>query len=316
MQAITVVSLFDGISVGQLALHMAGIPIDKYIAFEIKKSAIQVTQKHFPNTIQMGDVRNVYWESIGHCDLLLGGSPCQDLSQAHPERKGLEGEKSSLFWQFVKAKNILKPKYFLLENVKMPAKDFETISQTLGIYPVNINSSLVTAQLRNRFYWTNIGDKNYNLFNFPTCAIPQPKDKNIYFSSIKENCVDHSFNISKVRAKRFKLTKQGSFGIIGTVKTRDDAIGQRCKVLGINGKIDCLTASDYKAPKILFDNGRLRYITPLECERLQTLPDNYTVGVSKSARYNLCGDSWTAEVIAHIFKFLKQELEKGEKEEW
>ena len=131
MQALTVVSLFDGISVGQLVLHMAGIPIDKYIAFEINKDSIKVTQYHYPATIQCGDVRNFYWESIGHCDLLIGGSPCQDLSSANRNRCGLEGSKSSLFWEYVKAKNVLKPKYFLLENVQMPARDFEIISQAL-----------------------------------------------------------------------------------------------------------------------------------------------------------------------------------------
>lgn len=104
--------------------------------------------------------------------MLIGGSPCQDLSQAHSQRLGLKGNKSSLFWEYVRALDELQPNYFLLENVEMPLEDYETISRTLGCYPVNINSSLVSAQMRNRYYWTNIGFKNYNLFGFPTCAIP------------------------------------------------------------------------------------------------------------------------------------------------
>lgn len=181
-----VVSLFDGISCGQIALQMAGIPVEKYFACEIKKSAIKVTQHNYPETIQMGDVRNVCWQSIGHCELLLGGSPCQDFSIANNDRLGLQGSKSSLFWQFVKAKEILKPKYFLFENVAMPKNDFETVSKALCTYPVNINSETVSAQTRNRFYWTNIGHKNFNLFGFPTCAIESPPLKTFYSGIFKK----------------------------------------------------------------------------------------------------------------------------------
>lgn len=294
MQAITVVSLFDGISVGQLALHMAGIPIDKYIAFEINKDSIKVTQYHYPATIQCGDVRNFYWESIGHCDLLIGGSPCQDLSSANRNRCGLEGSKSSLFWEYVKAKNVLKPKYFLLENVQMPARDFEIISQALGIYPVNINSSLVSAQLRNRFYWTNIGYKNYNIFGFPTCAIPQPNDKKIFLQDIltsgfadrqKSNCLLRNLSRPSYKKDYMMRRHQKSFHTIVFEDLKDK----------------------YNSS---------RYFNQTELERLQTLPDGYTKVLSRNKAAACIADSWTAEVIAHIFKFLKQELEKGEKNEW
>ncbi len=179
-----ILSLFDGISCGQLALKRAGIKVDKYYSSEIDKYAIKVTQHNFPNTIQLGDVKDIDFKQFEEIDLLIGGSPCQDLSQAHSKRPGLKGSKSSLFWEYVRALKELKPKYFLFENVEMPPADYEIISQALGIYPVNINSDLVSAQLRNRFYWTNIGEKNYNLFGFPTCAIPQPKDKKIYLQDI------------------------------------------------------------------------------------------------------------------------------------
>lgn len=319
MKELVVVSLFDGISCGQVALDVAQIPVAKYFACEIKPHAIKVTQKHFPNTIQMGDVRNVCWESIGHCDLLIGGSPCQDLSKANNKMLGLEGSNSSLFWEFIRAKEELKPKWFLFENVQMAAKDFEIISQALGTYPININSELVSAQLRNRFYWTNLGEKNLNLFGFPTCAIPQPQNRNIIFKNIMQEEVDASFNVSKYRAERFRRTSKGNAGCIGTVKPGETASKQKNEVFGTDGKIYCILSSDYKAPKIVLHNNRLRYITPLECERLQTLPDEYTAGLRNRHRYDVIGDGWTVEVIAYIFSYLKKELEaknKGENEQW
>lgn len=297
-----VVSLFDGISCGQIALQMAGIPVEKYFACEIKKSAIKVTQHNYPETIQMGDVRNMCWESIGHCDLLLGGSPCQDFSIANNDRLGLQGSKSSLFWQFVKAKEILKPKYFLFENVAMPKNDFETVSKALCTYPVNINSETVSAQTRNRFYWTNIGHKNFNLFGFPTCAIESPPPKNVLFRDIQETNVSEEFNVSSYRQKNFRRKKTGNAGVIGTVAPKNSNFTQKNEVFGTEGKITCLLSSDYKAPKIVLDAERLRYMTPLEYERLQTLPDNYTSILPKKKRYEVIGDGWTVEVIKHILQ--------------
>lgn len=297
-----VVSMFDGISCGQQALKELGFSIEKYFACEIKRHAIKVTQHHFKNTIQMGDVRNMCWQSIGHCDLLLAGSPCQDLSKANNKMLGLEGAKSSLFWEFIKAKEILKPKYFLLENVATKPKDLETISKAVGIYPVNINSELVSAQLRNRFYWTNIGQQNFNLFGFPSCAIEQPKNRHIVFQDIKESNVSSDFNVSEYRAKRFVRLTNGNAGCIGTLKPPNSKSKQKNEVFGTEGKIYCLLASDYKAPKVVFDNDRLRYITPLEYERLQTLPDNYTAILPKNKRYEVIGDGWNIETIKHILK--------------
>lgn len=297
-----VVSMFDGISCGQIALNQLGFNIEKYFAFEIKPYAIKVTQYHYPDTIQMGDVRSAVWESIGHCDLLLAGSPCQDLSKANNKMLGLQGEKSSLFFEFIKAKEILKPKYYLLENVSTKQKDYEEISKCVGTYPVNINSSLVSAQLRNRNYWTNIGHKNFNLFGFPTCAIEQPKNRNIVFSDIKENNVSKEFNVSEYRQKRFRRFTTGNCGCIGTLKPYNSISKQKNEVFGTEGKIYCLLASDYKAPKVVFDNGVLRYITPLEYERLQTLPDNYTSIIPKKKRYEVIGDGWNVETIKHILK--------------
>ena len=219
--------------------------------------------------------------------MLIGGSPCQDLSQAHKERLGLKGNKSSLFWEYVRALEELKPDYFLLENVKMPSEDYETISQTLGTYPVNINSELVSAQMRNRFHWTNIGEKYYNLFGFPTCAIPQPKDKKIYLQDVltsgfadrkKARCLTESDSRPEV-SKESMLKRY--FGIGFRTLIFED----------LNDK-----------------ENSCRWLNQTELERLQTLPEGYTKILDRNKAAGVIGDGWTVDVIAHIFKFM--ELEK------
>lgn len=176
-KSLKILSLFDGISCGQVALERAGIPVEVYYASEIDKYAIQITQKNYPNIIQIGDVKEIDFQKyLGKIDLLMGGSPCQDLSRAKGNnRQGLNGSRSGLFWHFAKAKDILNPKYFLLENnYGMPQEAKETISKVLGVEPVLINSSLFSAQNRKRLYWTNIPiDKNI-------------RDKNILLQSILE----------------------------------------------------------------------------------------------------------------------------------
>lgn len=338
-----VLSLFDGISCGQVALERAGIPVEVYYASEIDKYAIQVTQKNYPNTIQLGDVTKIdFTKFIGKIDLLIGGSPCQDLSIAGA-RKGLSGERSGLFYKFVEALEVIKPKYFLLENnVGMPRDAYEEISRLMGCYPIEINSALVSAQNRKRYYWTNIGDKNYNLFGFPTCAIPQPENKGLVIKDVLEQNVDEKYYLSDTRVKRFRQTPKNKN--IGTVKLRKDSIGQKDIIYDINNKMGCLTASDCKSAKLILvgyintnsqgnrvydikgkgitlstgggdtstglylvcdkKKYRIRRLTPLEGERLQTLPDNYTSVLSDTRRYNCIGNGWTVDVIAHIFKHI------------
>src|ERR1700751_2363920 len=183
-------SLFDGMSCGQIALERGGHKVNNYYASEIKPHAIETTQINYPNTIQIGDVTKIKTNDLPKMDLLIGGSPCQDLSLAHKERFGLEGSKSSLFFEFLRIKNELQKRNpnlkFLLENVAMTDKNMELISQYMGTYPVNINSELVSAQNRNRFYWTNIGPEDFDLFGFRRSTIPQPKDKKIYLKDIIE----------------------------------------------------------------------------------------------------------------------------------
>lgn len=157
MEKLNVLSLFDGMSCGQIALNRAGIKYDKYFASEIKENAIKVTQHNYPDTIQLGDVRDVKASDLPKIDLLIGGSPCQDLSQANKSRTGLDGLKSGLFFEYYRLFKELSPTYFLLENVSMSDKDYMLISDMMGTEPIRINSELVSAQLRDRSYWTNIG---------------------------------------------------------------------------------------------------------------------------------------------------------------
>ena len=174
MEEIKVLSLFDGISCGQLALNELGFKIDKYYAAEIEKEPILITQKHFPNTIQLGDVKKIKGSDLPNIDLLIGGSPCQGFSMAG-QMLNFEDERSKLFWEYVRLLKECKPKYFMLENVKMKKEWINIISKELGVEPIEINSNLVSAQDRKRLYWTNI--PNVNL----------PKERNIQLKEILED---------------------------------------------------------------------------------------------------------------------------------
>jgi DNA-cytosine methyltransferase len=500
MRPLRVLSLFDGISCGQVALERAEIPVEVYYASEIDKYAIQITQKNYPNTIQLGDINNIdFTQYIGKIDLIMGGSPCQDLSIAG-KRAGLSGERSGLFYKFVEAVKTIKPKYFLLENnYGMPQEAYEEMSKLMGCYPIMINSALVSAQTRKRFYWTNIGPQSFNLFGFPTVAMEQPEDKGILLKDVLESgygciCTDNGNTLKEVQDKSYC-----SYGITGvaepicinipeTVTVRkyevnieslkttlkkhknftnkeiaerlnqpitkvehwfrtdnsfsipDSDIWIQLKNLlniqtdefdksimefeeklsnydksnrkySVNGKMstlmaggndeiiqplkipentkqgyaeinqgecmdlthlnsktrrgramkekaNCLQTSSefyqYLEPvrlpeyekskgqanrvfsvqhksvtlcangggggaktglyKIDLPDGEylIRKLTPLECERLQTLPDNYTQGISNTQRYKAIGNGWTVDVIAHILKYIKiKECEVG-----
>ena len=274
-----ILSLFDGMSCGQIALNRAGIKYDNYFASEIKPHAIKVTQHNYPNTIQIGDVTKIKAEDLPVIDLLIGGSPCQDFSQANKERKGLQGEKSSLFFEYVRLLKDLNPKYFLLENVSMDDYSYQFISETLGTYPVNINSELVSAQLRQRSYWTNIGAESFDLFGNRYCMIPQPKDKKIMLQDILESG---------------KADRKKSLCIMARYK----------KSAPIKEKYE----KRYKMGmlQIVYDKEN-RLLTTKELERLQTVPEGYVdnvPGISENMKANLLGDGWTVDVVAHIFSFL------------
>lgn len=267
---INVLSLFDGMSCGQIALNRTGIKVENYFASEIDKHAISVTQKNFPNTIQIGDVQNINPEELPKIDLLIGGSPCQGFSFAG---KGLnfDDPRSKLFFEFVRLLKECKPKWFLLENVKMKKEFKDIISEQLGVKPILINSSLVSAQNRERLYWTNI----------PIQGLPN--DKGLFLKDIIE---------------------------IGSGKKLSEQTAQRPRTLrnyrSENQKAFCMLATMWKGSQsngmtVIDDNG-LRNITPLECERLQNVPDNYTNVVANTNRYKMLGNGWTVDVIVEIFK--------------
>jgi site-specific DNA-cytosine methylase len=272
---INVLSLFDGMSCGQIALNRAGIEYENYFASEIDEAAIKVTQHNYPNTIQLGSITELDGTRLPKIDLLFGGSPCQSLSNAG-KGEGFDG-KSGLFWEFVRVLNEVKPKFFLLENVKMK-KDWEdVISKSLGVNPIEINSSLVSAQNRPRLYWTNIPN------------IKQPLDKKILFKDI----LNMSYEFKPLT--KWFFSKWGDKQKIHTLKT-------------INAeKSFCLTTnkSHSKNYYLNADKTMARMLERDEIERLQTIPNGYTNIVSKTEAHKMIGNGWTVDVIAHIFSYLK-----------
>jgi len=300
-----VLSLFDGISCGQIALNKANIPYNNYFASEIDKNAIKVTQHHYPNTIQLGDVTKIDVSNLPKIDLLIGGSPCQGFSLAG-SGLNFEDERSKLFFEYVRLKNELQPKYFLLENVKMKQEWQDIISDLLGVKPILINSSLVSAQNRERLYWTNL----------PIDGLPT--DKGILLKDIIEDGQVLKDKSQTILATLYKenaksMIKQNKQGIL-ILKNIYPKKGQNGNVYSIFGKCKTLSAGvgikgngigSSNSPKIETTNADgWRKLTPIECERLQTVPDNYTEGVSNTQRYKMLGNGWTVDVIAHIFKYL------------
>lgn len=323
-----VLSLFDGMSCGQIALKKAGIKIDNYYSSEIDKHAIQITQKNFPNTIQLGDVRNVFSKNLPKIDLLIGGSPCQGFSFAG-KRLNFDDPRSILFFEFVRLKNECNPTYFLLENVKMEQEHEKIINKYIGTNPIEIDSALVSAQNRLRLYWTNINEKPFGLFGDLKSEIQLPKDKKLFLKDILESEVDEKYYISE---KRLKLILDGqSFGQSNTVLNGFEKSTCLSAAMGMGGgyvpyirkeitpyqgdkihyqyeKMQCLSAQGGNNLKGIgySDGNRIRKLTPIECERLQTVPDNYTDGVSDTQRYKMLGNGWTVDIIAHILSFIKK----------
>ena len=282
---INVLSLFDGMSCGQIALNKLGIKYDNYYASEIDKFAIGITKKNYPNTIHLGDVRDVKGEDLPKIDLLFGGSPCQSFSNAG-NGKGFEGS-SGIFWEYVRVLREVKPKYFMLENVKMKKEWQDIITKELGVEPIAINSSLLSGQNRPRLYWTNIP------------GVEVPEDKGIKLKDILEddNLVD----------KQHLMTPKAMIYMDGlrNGKQRWDYHKNP-----LDGEAACIVASFYKLSGLgVLDYRTLgkpcRRLTPVECERLQTVPDNYTESASRTQRYKMIGNGWTVDVIAHIFSYMK-----------
>lgn len=329
-----VLSLFDGMSCGQIALQRAGIKVDNYYASEIDKYAMAVTQKNFPNTIQLGDITKVEELDLPKIDLLIGGSPCQGFSFAG-KQLNFDDPRSKLFFEFVRLLEDCEPKYFLLENVGMKKEYQDVITRALGVEPVFINSSLVSAQNRKRWYWTNIPNPKL------------PEDHGILLSDILEDGgewaaarmvgrrllegkrADHRKDIPITQRIEINHDPQKS-NCLSTVQ-KDNVLvfiggfqeGLRLhdgkhlsrnfrdghRVYDIQGKAATLTAQSkggkggysglYGTP---FDGDIwYRKLSPMECERLQTVPDNYTDSVSNTQRFKMLGNGWTVDVVSHIF---------------
>jgi len=337
-----VLSLFDGISCGRLALERAGISYERYYASEIDRYAVAVTRYNFPDTVFVGDVRNISKKTFRgeEIDLIMGGFPCVDLSVAG-KRKGMTAKKkkgvveitslkqylklkeegfefegeSYLFWEMVRLIKELKPKYFLVENVPMNRKWERIITFVLGVMPVRINSALVSAQNRKRLYWTNIPVKG------------QPEDKGILLKDILEEKVDKKYFLSErnflsrleiyQRFGKYLKNERGELFHSSYVFDREKSLCiDACYYKGV-------TLKEYfvrKKRQLVFEKDgenrvRVRRLTPLECERLQTLPDGYTEyglfedgkvrKISDAQRYRMIGNAWTVDVIAWILSFIK-----------
>ena len=341
-----VLSLFDGMSCGQQALKELGIRVDNYYASEIDKYAIQIAKKNFPNTIHVGDVTQLKGTDLPQIDLLMGGSPCQGFSFAG-KQLNFNDPRSALFFEFVRVMKETKPKYFLLENVRMKQEYQDVITAHMGVKPIMINSSLLSAQNRVRLYWTNIPN------------IEQPKEQGVVLQDILEDefvadreksyCIDANYYKGanweqyKNKSRRQLVTKPqqvaeatdinghdmikrvysplGKSPALTTMQggntqpkvsirdtenyyqlNREGAYPnqQQDRIRKPNKPSNTLTSGASSIPKVMLKGLHYRKLTPLECERLQTLPDNYTEGVSNTQRYKMIGNGWTIEVIKHI----------------
>lgn len=373
---LTVWSLFDGMSCGRIALDRAGIPVREYVASEIDPYAIQISAKNYPDIRHVGDVQSFNPSDYQQPDLLLAGSPCQGFSFAG-KRLNFDDPRSKLFWEFVRVLRSAAPRYFLLENVKMKKESMDVITSELGVEPIEINSSLVSAQNRKRLYWTNIPnvyppeDRGIKLKDI---LEPEPVDQRYYaglklqegyrggdqlnpnYRSQQNTIYDpegksatfcagtHGYCMGYVPVPRQVESKDG----LVLAGHADNIKGHDCikRVYSPEGKSPTLTtmqgghrepkivqvargknaggikAKDGKVPSmttsawehnnhLTYDMGTTwRKLTPNECEALQTVPNDYTQGVSNTQRYKMLGNGWTVDVIAHIFKSLKASLKE------
>lgn len=324
-EGIIIGSFFDGMSCGQVASERVGLPVKKYYSSEIDNDCIKIANKNYPNTIQIGDIRDVDVDKLPKIDLVLAGSPCQGFSKAG-NQLNFKHEQSKLFLEFAKRlKRILEinpEAEFLLENVRMKKEWQDIISEIVGVQPININSNLVSAQRRERLYWTNIP------------GVEQPEDKGIMLDDIIESgdvdrdksyCLDANY-FKGINAKSYLCKSRRQIVWVIPEATKKGYVevteGQCIDLTFIKSKTrrgrlmikksNCLTATVGKLCKVTRDWFRM--LTPLECERLQTLPEGYTKGVSDSARKKMIGNGWTVDVIAHILSyssFLNKESQDG-----
>lgn len=276
---INTLSLCDGISCGKIALDRANIKVDNYYASEIKEDALKVSKANYPSIIQLGDVRQIRTTELPKIDLLLCGSPCQDLSNCMKNRKGLSGSKSSLFFDCLKVFREVKPTYFLFENVAtMKKEDKDIISKELGVEPIEINSSLISSQLRKRLYWTNIPN------------VIQPKD------------LDSELHMVLTSGKTDRKKARAILESESRPCVKKDRLFHRYKV---GGFITIVFEGEFN------EIDKIRVLNQTELERLQTLPEGYTKCLDRNKAAGVIGDGWTVNVIAHILKPLALRLGTG-----
>ena len=292
-----VLSLFDGISCGQVALERAGIKVNKYFASEIDKYAINITQKNYPQTIQLGDIQFLSKETfaLNKIDLIMGGSPCQGFSYAG-KQLNFDDPRSKLFFDFVRLKNDLNPRYFFFENVKMKKEWIDIINSYLNCEPIEIPSALVSAQDRKRLYWTNI-------------PFEMPEDEEIYLADVIEKDFAFTKKAQTILSTMYKenpksMFKRNKKGLLACSKQCAGCkfIRKKSKTVR-SGGLQSYQRHEWDS----VCQKHLRKLTPLECERLQNLPDNYTDCVSNTQRYKALGNGWTVNVVAHIFKGILNE---------
>jgi len=319
-----ILSLFDGLGGGRIALERAGIQVDNYYASEVDKYAITVAKHNYPDIIELGDIRKWREWDLPEIDLIIGGSPCQSFSIAG-RRDGMsiagmeitsleqyetlkaggvefEGQ-SYLFWEYVAILRHYNPRWFLLENTRMAKKWEDIISQSVGINPVMINSALVSAQNRNRLYWTNICVKS-DLFGNLHNDIPQPEDRHIMLTDVLEDDACEPM-YSNIHGGFGEKQPRRHYGKSVTI-TANSGGGAIPSVTQKKAGIQSFERHEWDS----VDDNHIRELTVLECERLQTLPDGYTAapGVSNSQRYKMIGNGWTIDIIKHILSYLPQEV--------
>lgn len=309
MKIKNVLSLFDGCSMARVALDRAGIKYENYFASEIDKYSIAIAKKNYPDTIQLGDITKWKEWNLPKIDLVVGGSPCQGFSFAG-KQLNFSDERSKLFFVFVDILEAVSPNYFLLENVVMKKEYENAITEILGVCPIKINSSLVSAQNRKRLYWCNWNSS-------------QPSNKEVHLKDVvdlgyvdrkKSHCLDANYFKGTSLAQYLKKNRRQV--VFGSVRGRyldengrrtqkhDKVVTQRLEESSISTKTNCITTVQ-KENVVIWkkENGiPYRYLTLVECERLQTLPDNYTKGVSKTQRYKMLGNGFTVDVITHLFR--------------
>lgn len=309
-----VLSLFDGVSCAMVALEKAGVEVSGYYASEIDKYAIKISKNNYPDIVHLGSVEGVQSKDLPNIDLLIGGSPCQDLSIAKKNRKGLSGQRSGLFYEYLRILKETNPKYFILENVASMSKEAKgQITELLGVEPIMINASLVSAQNRKRLFWTNI----------PNVGLP--KDKSTYLKHIIHENTDgkdtQSFIVldkhgikEKLKSNTIRVGGRGS-GIYS--KSNWDTIrighmnsgGQGDRIYSIEGKSVCLSAhGGGRGAKtgLYLINDYVRKLTPVECCRLQGLKDNHVEGVSVTQQLKCLGNAFNADVVAHLLKNIQK----------